>query len=97
MAQTDVSPALIGLFDGMNSVKKNRFGKPDTEVRGLAWLVMVVWPTRPHLLLFHLLFLLTPHHFFLLYVFAVTATSLGEDAGGAGGRAHGRRHRPGDN
>lgn len=32
MAQTDVSPALIGLFDGMNSVKKNRFGKPDTEV-----------------------------------------------------------------
>jgi enoyl-CoA hydratase / long-chain 3-hydroxyacyl-CoA dehydrogenase len=36
MAQTSVSPALIGLFDGMNSVKKNRFGKPDKEVKTIA-------------------------------------------------------------
>jgi len=36
MAQTDVSPALIGLFDGMNAVKKNCFGKPDVEVKTVA-------------------------------------------------------------
>jgi enoyl-CoA hydratase/long-chain 3-hydroxyacyl-CoA dehydrogenase len=36
MAQTTVSPALIGLFDGMNSVKKNRFGKADHETKTIA-------------------------------------------------------------
>lgn len=32
LAQTDVSTALIGLYDGMNAVKKNRFGKPVVPV-----------------------------------------------------------------
>lgn len=36
MAQTDVSVALIGLFDSMNGMKKNRFGKPARETKTLA-------------------------------------------------------------
>lgn len=36
MAQTSVSPALIGLFDGMNNCKKNRFGKPEKETKTIA-------------------------------------------------------------
>jgi len=35
LAKTPVSEALIGLFDGMNAVKKNRFGKPERETKTL--------------------------------------------------------------
>ncbi len=36
LAQTDVSTALIGLYDGMNAVKKNRFGEPAVPVKTVA-------------------------------------------------------------
>ena len=36
LAETDVSTALIGLFDGMTAVKKNRFGEPAREVKTVA-------------------------------------------------------------
>lgn len=35
-AKTDVSPALIGLFNGMNALKKNRFGEPARPVKTVA-------------------------------------------------------------